>query len=172
MEFTGKNVAVRTIKPTDFEQALRWSQGSEESFFLLNFPLLFNRDDLARETAQDGPETCLIVRKSDEKPLGLMKVGPVKLPEKQTQLRFTINTYSDYSADHALEAPTLMLDHLFREQGMHKVQAYTLEFEKEYEHLLQKLGFHKEGAYQHHFFHKERYYAVNIFGLFKTDFIR
>jgi hypothetical protein len=172
MELVGKNVLVRSIKPDDVDLILKWGYGSTESFFLLNFPLLFNRDDLAQETARQDSEILLSVNKADRKPLSLLKLGPIRLPEKQTQLRFTIGTMPEYSAENAREAPALLLEHFFKQAGIRKVQAYTLEFEKEYELLLQKLGFKKEGSYQHHFYHKERYWAVNIFGLFRNDFIR
>ena len=170
-EFPGKTLTIRSVKPTDIPQVMSWGQGSTESFFLLNFPLMFNRDDLARELDHKDTELLIIENKSDLIPLGLCKLGPLRMPEKQTQLRFTIKTYPDYSAEKAQEAPKLLLDYLFNKAGLTKVQAYTLEYEKEYEFLLKKLGFQKEGAYQHHFFHKEHYYSVNIFGLLKEDFI-
>ena len=172
MELSGQNILVRAVKPEDIEQILAWGNTSEEIFFQLNFPLLFNRDDLAHELSHKDTELLMTVRKADQKPLGVMKIGPVKLPEKQTQLRFTVETYSDYAAPLALEAASLLIDQAFTKGGIHKVHAYTLEYEKEYESLLLKLGFKKEGAYQHHFFHKERYYAVNIFGLFKDNFLK
>ena len=171
-EFSGKNVLLKSLKPHDLEQVLNWGQDSAESFFLLNFPPLFNRDDLARELSKKGTEMFMISLKKDQCSLGLIKMGPLRLPERQTQLRFTIDTYENYTAALPLEAATLVLDHYFHKLNIHKVHAYTLEFEKEYEALLKKLGFNKEGAYQRQFFHKEKLYAVNIFGLFKKDFLR
>ncbi len=172
MEFSGKNVLVRSVKPEDIEQILTWGHGSEESFFLLNFPLLFDRDDLTQDLSRKDSELFIVQNKNDRIAQSIMKIGPVRLPEKQTQIRFTIDTFKEYSSSTAIEGPALLLDHAFKKGGIHKVHAYTLEYEKEYETLLQKLGFKKEGAYQHHFFHKERYFAVNIFGLFRTDFSR
>ncbi|MBU0581442.1 MAG: GNAT family N-acetyltransferase [Candidatus Margulisbacteria bacterium] len=172
IDFSGKNVVLKSLKPTDFDQILKWGQSSEESFFLLNFPPLFNRDDLAREISRKDIEIMSINSKTEKKPLGLIQMGPPRPQEKQIQIRFTVDTFEDYKADTLLEAPTIILDHYFKTMGINKVHAYTLEFEKEYESLLKKLGFKKEGTYNRHFFHKEKYYAINIFGLFKKDFIK
>jgi RimJ/RimL family protein N-acetyltransferase len=166
----GEKVFLRSLKPGDFEKVLEWGKQSDESFFLLNFPPLFNRDDLAAETIKKESEVLIISSDQESEPLGLVKIGPLRLPEKQTQIRFTINTYKKYSASQILKAIRFVLNHIFIEMNVHKVQAYSLAYEKEYETILQKLGFVKEGAYNEHFLHKNKYHSVNIFGLFKKDY--
>ena len=103
--------------------------------------------DEAATGAVDGPETASDGDSDgadDATPVGVVAIPWIRQPHGVGSLMYWVAP--EHQGNGYVTAGTrLLLDFVFREQGLHKVSANVLESNDASRHVLEKLGFREEG---------------------------
>lgn len=69
-------------------------------------------------------------------------------------------------------AMRLVMDLLFMEYHVHKIQLNVYEYNERAKHVYEKLGFQQEGRIRHTSYHQGRYYDYFVMGILEEEYLK
>lgn len=142
----GDRVELRTIERDDVDTIQRWVNHPEIRRYIHEFRLPYTREDYVEWTRESGGSTDrvdLLVCVDDE-PVGRARLVPLDEGRRCANLAFL--TAPDYQGNgYATEAAALLVAYGFEELLLHRIEAKALAPNGGSRHVLESLGFVREG---------------------------
>jgi RimJ/RimL family protein N-acetyltransferase len=111
--------------------------------------------DMATNTS--GDRVLVIVVREGEAPIGVIGLHRTSRELRQTELGIAIGEPTRWGQGHGREAIALLLDHAFRELGLHRVQLHVDADHARGIACYTRVGFVREGVRREHSFRDGRF---------------
>lgn len=168
----GDKVYLRPITEDDVRLIHSWSMRTEPQS-QTSRPRLFASTDQAVEGFRNrkNSETeqgFTICRKDDERPIGTIRFFGVNNLNRSAELGLLVDP-DEHRHGYGSDAMRVVIRHLFRNRGLHKVYAMTGGFNEATYTLLEKLGFKRDAVLRDHFFWDGKYHDGYIYSLLDSE---
>lgn len=109
-----------------------------------------------------------VVETSSNRPVGIVQAYNVNQVDRWAHLLMFLEPDS-WSRGYALEAGILFTRYLFRNYGLRKLYAETVEYNEASLTLLRRIGFVEEGRRRHHTWYDDRYWDSLLLALYREE---
>lgn len=163
----GDRLTLRPMEEGDYEFIARqWNRpGVRQQAGWPQLPL--GGDDI-EAVGERGDEGAEFLACHDGKAVGFVILHDLDWHARLTEISYLVRP-DEQGNGYATEAVTLCLEYAFEELGLHKVHAKVWEDNEGSMHLLEKLGFEREGVLRDHWYGFGDYSDEHLFGLLETD---
>ncbi|WP_267639282.1 GNAT family N-acetyltransferase [Haloarchaeobius amylolyticus] len=165
----GDRIELRTVEDEDLPHLQRLRNDPELRVFAGGPPEPFDEPDtegflewlreddtMALLACIDGEYVGMVTLKRIQRPHDTADAGVHIAPDEQGK-------------GYATEACSLVLDYAFDQLGLHKVGAYSFDFNEPSQALLEKLGFTHEGRRREERFANGEHHDVHYYGLLARE---
>jgi aminoglycoside 6'-N-acetyltransferase len=169
---SGARTNLRVPNKDDFEWLVvelnkPLSRGQWSGFFLRN-PAEIERDLFDPSPAAAGD---LIIEDKQGRRLGLASWSQVDPISRNAAMEISIFDPGDRGKGFGLEAHRLLVDHLFRHRGLHRIEILSaLENEPE-QKLLERLRFQREGVLRKARFAQGAWHDLAVYALLEEEWL-
>lgn len=164
----GDRVTLRTVLAEDYEfMARHFTNPSMRHGGLEDIRTPVTPDDVASMVEADDAHVFLACTAAEEA-VGSAFLVDVDLERRNAELGYWI-VPDEHGNGYATEAAGLCLSHAFDHLGLHKVWARTVSDNEASQHVLEKLGFQKEGVLREHWHGFDRYPDEYRYGLLESE---
>lgn len=163
----GDRLTLRPMETEDHEFiAQQWNQQSvRKQAGWPQFPLTGADIEAVGERGDDG---ALLLACHEERPVGFVVLHDLDWQARLTEISYLIRP-DEQGNGYATEAVELCLTYAFDELGLHKVYAKVWEENGGSIHVLEKLGFEREGVKRDHWYGFGEYRDEHLFGLLESE---
>ena len=170
--FIGKKVYLRAETVEDAKRHLDWFNKSEpHSMTVHPLPFVSEPDITDRfKKLEKTPykQAFAIILSEDDSHIGKVSFFNYNDVNRSAELGILVDQHFRNN-EFGKEALQLLISFLFDFRNLNKVYAETAEFNTPTVHLLESLGFHKDGTLrQHHYFNGE-YYSKFVYSLIRFE---
>ncbi|MFC6962887.1 GNAT family N-acetyltransferase [Halocatena marina] len=166
----GDRVALRTIEDEDIELLQRArNDPALRRGLLFRYPQnRANVETFIEETiADDDNDRLSLLICVDGEPVGSVSLFNILPPASGTLAYWLL---PDYRGDgYATESAGLVVDYAFQTLGLHRVLAWTIDYNEASQSLLHRLGFSHEGTYREHVFRNGDFHDTEHYGLLVSE---
>jgi len=174
-EIVGNNIYLRNVKVEDAATIVQWRNDFDLKYLAGVKPI----DQASLETEinfainSEDEAFIMVVKKLNDEPIGYIRLN--RMPSESFKdilwLRMVIGKKEECGKGYGGEALRLVLDWLFNELNIHKVECETFNYNVRAIHFFEKVGFKREGLRRKGHFYNGEYYDVIMFGLLKEEYI-
>jgi RimJ/RimL family protein N-acetyltransferase len=126
--------------------------------------------DDARRNLMDGVAVHFGIRlASNSELIGVTGISKIEQRNKKAEVGYWIGK-PFWKKGYATEAVSMLISYGFDELGLNKIHAVTFGFNKASAHLLEGIGFKKEGTIKENVMHKNGMEDDLLYGLLKSEF--
>lgn len=127
-------------------------------------------EDILHNYEINKPDFQGLFLKSTHEYIG--EAGVLSYVERNRRAVIGYNLLPEYwHKGYATEITKAMVNHLFKNEGIERIEALVLESNKASRRVLEKAGFAAEGLLRHFTFINNEYHNVCYYGMIKSDFI-
>lgn len=119
------------------------------------------------ERAEDDDDTLGLFICVDEEPVGLVHLFDIHPGESGTLAYWLLPEYRGNG--YATEGAGLLVDHAFQNLALHRVFAWTIDYNEKSQSLLRRLGFSHEGTHRELVFRNGEYHDTEHYGLLVSE---
>ena len=140
----GERVTLRTIEEEDAEILQRaYNEPAFQGGILFRYPTnQLAIETLIEETTEDDTDDFHLLICTDEQPVGYVSLFDIRLPGSATLSYWVLP--EDRGEGYATKGAALVIDHAFRTIGLHRIFAWTIDYNEASQALLRRLGFTHE----------------------------
>lgn len=170
--FIGEKIYLRPETVDDAKRHLDWSFKSEPQSMAAR-PLVFTTENdiinrFKKPVKSPYKQAFAIIHKEDDLHIGKISFFNYNDVNRSAELGLLVDPVHR-KRGYGKEALQLMTSFLFDFRNLNKIYAETAEFNTPTVHLLESLGFHKDGTLrQHHYFNGE-YYDKFVYSLIRFE---
>lgn len=166
----GNRVTLRTVEEEDAEILQR--SRNEPAFrdgLLSIYPKngIMVEMDLEQRAEEDDDDSLGLLVCVDREPVGFVYLFDIHRGETATLSYWLLPEYQ--SEGYATEGVGLLIDHAFQNLALHRILAWTIDYNEASQALLRRLGFSHEGTYREHIFRKGEYHDTEHYGLLVSE---
>lgn len=143
------NLILRRFKKEDFKDVFEYLHAPEVNCFVsLKLETLKDAKKELKRRVKSEEINFAIVLKGENKVIGEISATDHELQERNTLgLAWMLNPkYQGHG--YMFEAAEAFINYLFTETGLHRLYAYTEDYNKVTQHILEKLGMRNEGLFK------------------------
>ncbi len=168
---TGTKVYLRAVEPGDACLIAEWKRDPLIRRMALGPDVQISgkkeKEDIKRAGRDNDQLYLVLVVERTKQPIGYVRINWMDASHHCAWLRFALGEHrgKGYAKDG--------LKHLLRDlfsSGVHRVEAEVYEFNQTGVHLLEALGFKKEGVKRQAHFDGDRYHDIVVMGLLAAEF--
>jgi RimJ/RimL family protein N-acetyltransferase len=170
----GKNIYLRPVEITDAALIQKWHNDPElrklGSGGELSTTKEKEEEDIKNTHSSKDQAYFMIVKKSDNKSIGFIRLNCLTGSSRNVWLRMIIGDKNSWGGNYASSALHAVLEWLFYELTIHRVSLETYSTNKRALRFFEKMGFKREGISREAHFADGRYYDIICFGLLKNEY--
>jgi ribosomal-protein-alanine N-acetyltransferase len=168
----GNEVYLRAVEPGDARLMAKWKRDPLVRRMALGPDVEIsvegeNEDIKRARESGDQLYLVLVVEKTNQ-PVGYVRINWMDASHRFAWLRFALGERR--GKGYAKDGLKALLEHLFT-VDVHRVEAEAYEFNQTSLHLLEGLGFKKEGVKRQAHFGGDRYHDIVVLGLLAEEFV-
>lgn len=172
---TGRKVYLRPTTADDIRINYEWWVLSDPQSLTCR-PWVYrsaeeNVEAFKSRTVSDSKQAFTVCRIEDGRPVGEVNFFGLNTLNRSAELGVLINP-DEQRKGHAYDALTVLIDHLFRFRGLHKVYAQTGGFNSKTIALLEKLGFKRDAVLRDHYYWNGSFHPGYIYSLLAAELAR
>lgn len=171
---TGKSVYLRPVEITDAALIQKWHNDPELRKLGSGGGLPTTKEkeeeDIKNAHSSKNQAYLMIVKKSDNKPIGFVRLNCLTGSSRNVWLRMIIGDKNSWGGNYASSALHAVLEWLFYELSIHRVSLETYSTNKRALRFFEKMGFKREGISREAHFADGRYYDIICSGLLKKEY--
>jgi len=162
IHLSGEKISLRKVAISDVNRSyISWLNSGEINQFLesrFSKHTITTVKEYVKKMRKDRNSIFLaIIRNSDSKHIGNIKLGPIDWNHKNADIGIMIGDKNSWGKGYATEAIALLSDFAFQQLNLHKLLAGAYENNLGSINAFKKVGFHEEGKLQEHFLFKGKY---------------
>lgn len=171
----GKLVRLRAMEPDDLEDALRWVNDREVTFWLTSLRYPMSRKD-EKAWIDDAPTNSfaegvqLAIETKDGNHIGSINLHGTNSEDRKAGLGIMIGEKDHWSNGYGTDAMLTLLKLAFDEMNLHRVWLHVFPDNERAIACYLKCGFREEGRLRQEVFQGGRYYDVIVMGVLKDEF--
>lgn len=170
-----ENISLHKFGLQDIEKKVEWINNPHNNKYLhYDLPLRVDRTAQWFEKVKDVKSRIDAVITYDNIPVGLIGLLNIDDTNKKAEFYICIGEESAKGCGIAKKASMLLLDYAFNELYLNKVYLYTEQENVPAQKLFEKLGFKKEGLFEHDLIYNGRFvnrYAYSLLQeAYRNDF--
>lgn len=119
----------------------------------------------------DGESCFLFSCKCEGKLLAILTLEDFSLDQGRTEIGIALVDKSYYRQGYAKEIISAMLNHLFKDLGLHKVYIRYIEGNEASKRLFTGLSFKEEGQFREHVHRVDGYLDVHYMGILDREWL-
>ena len=167
-------VYLRALEPDDYKTSIKWRK-DDEIWGMLGGAKYFVSEAYEKKWVEDSifnsKEIKLAVcEKESNKYIGNVYATNIDLINRSCTSHVLIGEHDFWNRGFASEAYRLLLEFLFYERNINRVQAFVLESNVASMKMHQKAGFKIEGTLRKSVFKNGKYQNQKILSILKEDF--
>ncbi|MDM5339946.1 GNAT family protein [Fictibacillus enclensis] len=169
-EMNLERLCIRDIKSSDAGVIAHWKSDplfrkmSTGSMTIINEGN--QRQDIEKSLVLPNETYVMVLEKKSRKPVGYVRFNWMGSIQRFGWLRFGLG--EERGKGYMREALKGIFHHLFQEET-HRIDAEVYEYNERSLHLLDTLGFKREGIRRLAHYDEEHYYDIHVLGLLKSD---
>ncbi len=160
-------VSMRPIEEADSPMLVKWENWNDAGYFALQPGGILLATTYEREMDAlhpQGMEQEMILTKRDGTAIGLLRIGPDRLPDV-AQAAIYLHDPAHYEAEDIRKGLRLVLGEAGKQQGLRRVVTHAPDRDAPLHALLTALGFQKAGTQREALFLHGRYHDVSVYAL-------
>ncbi len=170
----GQSVYLRPVEIDDATQIQTWHNDPEIRKLAIGGRLPYTKDgeeeDIKNASKSDKAAYLMIVKKSDDKPIGFIRLDFWSPFHGIVWLSMIIGDKNSWRQGYGSDALRAVLRWLFHELNVHRVELETFATNERALKFFKKIGFKQEGVRRQAHFSEGRYHDVVLFSLLKEEF--
>lgn len=166
----GDRVVLRTVEEEDVEVVQR--AHNEPTFrdgSLFRYPSnrMMIEAEIEERAEEDSDDTLGLLICVDEEPVGMVHLFDIHSGESGTLAYWMLPEYR--GEGYATEGAELLVDYAFQNLALHRIFAWTIDYNEASQSLLRRLGFSHEGTHREDFFRNGEYHDSEHYGLLVSE---
>lgn len=171
----GQSVYLRPVELYDVTLIQTWHNDPEIRKLALGGRLPYTKEaeeeDIKTASQSDKKAYLMIVKKSDDKPIGFIPLDFWDPFCGIVWLRIIIGDKNSWGQGYGSDALRCTLCWLFQELNVHRVELETFATNERALNFFKKIGFKQEGVRRQAHFSEGQYHDVVLFSLLKEEFL-
>jgi RimJ/RimL family protein N-acetyltransferase len=168
----GERIYLRPIERDDGPTILPWINDPVVRRTLLHrgpLNMIHENDYIDRISRSEHDLALLIVRKTDDKPIGATGFHGIDFRNRHCQFGILIGDKESWGLGHGTEATRLMVDHAFSTMNLNRVWLHVYEDNERGIRAYTCVGFKKEGVLRQENFRDGRYWDTWVMGILRDE---
>lgn len=166
----GDRVVLRTVEEEDVETIQR--AHNEPTFrdgLLFNFPSnrMMIEAEIEERAEKDDNDTLGLLICVDKESVGLVHLFDIHPGESGTLAYWLLPEYR--GKGYATEGAGLLVNYAFQNLPLHRIFAWTIDYNEASQSVLRRLGFSHEGTHREHIFRNGEYHDTEHYGLLVSE---
>jgi len=170
----GESIYLRPVEREDGPLVLPWLNDPDVRHTLYNrgpLNLIRETDFIERMSQSEHDLVLMIVRKSDDQPIGVTGFHQIDFSNRHCLFGLTIGDKEAWGKGHGTESTRLMVEHAFRTMNMNRVWLQVFEYNERGIRAYTKVGFKKEGVMRQENFRDGRYWDTWVMAILRDDWL-
>ncbi|MDN4525769.1 GNAT family N-acetyltransferase [Fictibacillus fluitans] len=169
-EMNLERLYIRDIKPSDAGAIAHWKSDPLFRKMSTGTMTIINegnqKQDIEKSLGLPNETYVIVAEKKSRRPVGYVRFNWMGSNQRFGWLRFGLG--EERGKGYMREALTGIFHHLFQEET-HRIDAEVYEYNQRSLHLLDSLGFKKEGTRRLAYYDEDNYYDIHVLGLLESD---
>lgn len=172
-----ERLILKPIEPEDLPYLMEQRWDADLTDYIIHNPISsYNQQQWYEKICRNGDVAMSIFykEKPGEKPVLLGAVGLYDFNYRHQRATWkTLRIPKQYQGlGLAYEASAMLIEYGFNTLNLNKITSDVFPDNESILHLLERVGFKKEGRLKQHYFHQGKFKDVLIYSLVRSDFIK
>lgn len=169
-------IYLRAFEPDDYKTSIKW-RNDDEIWGKVGGPKYFVSEAYEKKWVEDTifnskDIKLAICLKENDIHIGNVYVTDIDMTSRSCTTGILIGEHEYWSKGYASETYRLLLDYIFNERNLNRVQAYVLESNMSSLKMCQKVGFKIEGTLRQSVFKNGKYQNQVLLSILKEDWCK
>ncbi|MEN6368221.1 MAG: GNAT family protein [Thermotogota bacterium] len=168
----GECVYLRPLDEADLDRCMRWINDPDLLPFLMRRTPMSRsaeREWLLEQGRSETSFSLAIVLKDGDRHIGNVGLHGIHPFNHSAEFGIFLGEADAREKGYGTEAARLLLEHGFRELGLHRIQLHVYAFNARARRAYEKLGFHVEGTKRDAYYRGGRYHDVIVMSILESE---
>jgi RimJ/RimL family protein N-acetyltransferase len=168
----GERLYLRSLDEADLDRCLRWINDPDLLPFLMRRTPMNRSSEREWLLGQGQSETTFslaIVLKDGDRHIGNAGLHGIHPFNRNAEFGILIGEADAREQGYGTEATRLLVDHGFRELGLHRIQLHVYAFNARARRAYEKAGFRAEGTKREAYYRNGRFHDVIVMSILESE---
>ncbi|MDD4903768.1 MAG: GNAT family protein [Candidatus Bipolaricaulis sp.] len=168
----GERLYLRPLDEVDLDRCMRWVNDPELLPFLMRRTPMnrsAEREWLLQQGRSEANFSLAIVLKDGDRHIGNAGLHGIHPFNRSAEFGILIGEADGRGRGHGTEAARLLIDHGFRELGLHRIQLHVYAFNERARRAYEKVGFRAEGTEREAYYRNGRFHDVIVMSILESE---
>jgi len=168
----GERLYLRPLDEADLDRCMTWINDPDLLPFLMRRTPMnrsAEREWLAQQGRSETTFALAIVLKDGDRHIGNAGLHGIHPFNRSAEFGIFIGEADAREQGYGTEAARLLIDHGFRELGLHRIQLHVYAFNARARRAYEKLGFKPEGTQRDAYYRDGRFHDVIVMSILSSE---